>query len=378
MKQRIERLQQKLREQKVDALLVTDLVNIRYLTGFVGADSRDGYVVVTGKGTYIVTSKLYPQWLNGQMATWLNGLEINHENKLSDRLKEICSKEGIKTLGFEENNLTVAELKKLKKGLDSGHTSTALSTSARMTLKPTTNFVENLRMIKDEKEIAALRKAAHLTDQTFSYILGYLRNLSNPGDLTESQLAWEIEKFIREHGGQLAFPPIVAFDTNSANPHHSPSIRYTLYPKRLILLDFGACIDGYCADMTRMILVGKPTEKQRAMYETVLRSQTAALDLLESGERSGAKLDSAARVVFEKSNLAPYPHSLGHGLGLQIHEGFRLTHKKDFILKPTMAFTIEPGYYETGWGGMRIEDTVLLRDNTVEILTKSSKKIMSI
>ncbi len=389
MKIRIEKLQEKLRSQNLDALLISNFYNIAYLSGFSGVDPshREAFFVASQDNCYLLTNALYSEEARNLFAVSCSlfaVIEINQEKKLQDRLLEIIKKEKIKKLAFEKYDLKYAEVEKFKK--DSGHTSTT-QYKARMTqvtLVPTENLVEDLRMIKDKTEIDAIKKACKLTDETFSFIVSYLSNLSDLDSLKETELAWEIEKYIRENGGQLAFSPIVAFGTHSSMPHYIPKLSFkdsqslALEKKDMILLDFGAKIDGYCADMTRMIFVGNPTEKQKKMYQTVLSAQEKALEKLKKGNRNGQLLDTVAREVIEKSGYQAYPHSLGHGVGREIHEGFRLIKHKKFLLKPGMVFSIEPGYYEPGWSGIRIEDLVVLKEDGIEILTQSSKEIITI
>ncbi len=246
-------------------------------------------------------------------------------------------------------------------------------------------------MIKREDEIENIRQAANLTDQCFDFILGKLK----PG-VTETEIAWQIEFFLRGSGSDLrkrtvptppatlAFSPIVAFGENTSQPHYNPNFTrpglamqgQALRKNDLVLLDFGARVNGYCADMTRVVFIGKPKDEWIKAYNVVLNAQQKALDLLKDGVRSGATLDAAAKEVISESDLPPYPHGLGHNVGLDIHEAPRLSVKKDANLLPGMVFSIEPGVYIEGQYGIRIEDLVLLKQDGIEILSQSSKKIM--
>jgi len=246
-------------------------------------------------------------------------------------------------------------------------------------LVPTQGRVEELRMMKREDEIKNIRAAAKLTDQCFKFLL----NKMKPG-VTEGAIAWEIESFIRTRGAQLAFSPIVAFGKNTSQPHYQSS-DVRLQSSDLILLDFGAKVNGYCSDMTRVVSVGKPKDKWKRAYNAVFDAQHAALEYLHlegvkahlpgDVRRSGAAVDRIAREVIEKSGFPVYPHSLGHGVGLAIHEAPRLTIKKDQILKPNMVVTVEPGIYVEGSYGIRIEDLVLLKKDGIEILSTSKKEM---
>ena len=350
----------------IDALLITNPTNIRYLTGFVGAapEEREAYILLTPNQTFLFTNALYLEQAKKTNATVV---EISRENSFAKKLAEILTGPGpVKRLGFEENDLTVAEYKKLKTELKG------------VTLVATQGRVEELRILKREDEIKNIRRAAKLTDQCFDVILSKIK----PG-VTEGEIAWEIEAFIRARGAQLAFSPIVAFGAHASQPHYltGPGLVKTqgLAPPELVLLDFGAKINGYCSDMTRMVFVGKPKDEWKRAYETVLEAQQAALNYFHlegvKAHLPGGKADLIARDVIEKAGFPAYPHSLGHGVGLDIHEAPRLTINKDVVLKPGMVVTIEPGIYVEGSYGIRIEDLVLLGDNNVELLTTSSTNL---
>ncbi len=225
-------------------------------------------------------------------------------------------------------------------------------------------------MIKTLQEIRKIQKSCEITDQCFKYILPRLK----PG-LTETQVAELITKFIKKNGANDAFPPIAAFNQSSSEPHHIPSNSCGLETDSLILLDFGAKLDGYCSDLTRVIFMGNPSGEQKKVYETVLQAQNKAINLINQGERNCKLLDQLIKEFISGIGYPPYPHSLGHGVGLEIHEDPRLSIKRDHILKPGMVFTIEPGIYLPGKFGIRIEDTVILTETGLEILTRSSKNL---
>ncbi len=333
--------------KNIDALLITDPTNIRYLTGFVSVEDRDAYVLLTKDNTYFFTSSLYME-----QAKKLSPIQISRDDPIAKEVEKLCEKLHIKKLGFEESDLTVSEYNKLKS----------------LPLVPTANRIEELRMIKRADEIANIRLATSLTDQCFKFIARRIR----PG-VTESRLAQEIEGFLRYHGAENAFPPIVAFNEHSSQPHYQTRSHDPLRRGSLVLLDFGAKINGYCADMTRVVFLGTPNPEWKRAYDTVLQAQSKALELLASGTRSGRTLDAAAKEVIAKAHLPPYSHSLGHNVGLDVHEGPRLTVKKDKTLLPGMVFSVEPGMYIEGRYGIRIEDLVLLKEDGIDILSKSNK-----
>ena len=347
----------------IDALLITNPTNIRYLTGFVGAapEEREAYILLTPNQTFLFTNALYLEQAKKTNATVV---EISRENSFAKKLAEILTGPGpVKRLGFEENDLTVAEYKKLKTELKG------------VTLVATQGRVEELRILKREDEIKNIRRAAKLTDQCFDVILSKIK----PG-VTEGEIAWEIEAFIRARGAQLAFSPIVAFGINSSQPHYQPAESYKLKADSLVLIDFGIKVNGYCSDMTRMVFVGKPKDEWKRAYETVLEAQQAALNYFHlegvKAHLPGGKADLIARDVIEKAGFPAYPHSLGHGVGLDIHEAPRLTINKDVILKPGMVVTVEPAIYKEGSYGVRIEDLVLLKKDGIEVFTNTPKKMV--
>ncbi|KKS85340.1 MAG: Peptidase M24 [Candidatus Gottesmanbacteria bacterium GW2011_GWA1_43_11] len=377
-----------------DALLVSNPVNIRYLTGFWGAnpEEREAYVLLLPNYVYLLTNALYleqakaltqrhpdpPVGGKGSSASasldashnklklQLRVVQISREKPLTAALKELLDA-SVKSLGFEEADLTVAELRKLEKELP------------QLKLIPMRSKIETRRMFKRPDELKNMRAAAKLTDQCFASIIGKIKS-----GISETELAWEIESFFRKQGATSAFSPIVAFGKNSSLPHYSGSDLenvegLTLSDTYLILLDFGARVNGYCADMTRVVFFGKPTNEQKQVYQTVLQAQFKALVLLETGERSGQILDQEVRNIIAQANLPTYPHSLGHSLGLAIHETPRLSIKQEVQLKPGMVLTIEPGVYLEHKFGIRIEDLVYINgENKLEILSQTPKELLSL
>lgn len=340
-----------------ESLLVTNPINIRYLTGFVGAspEEREAYVLLTQNQTFLFTNALYREQAKTANATII---EISRGNPFAKvfkrRLLAKLQGDSLRSyrVGFEEYDLTVAEFRKLKKELRGVH------------LVATKNRIEELRMIKREDETENIRKAAKLADECFDVILGKMK----PG-VTESGIAWEIESFFRKRGAETAFSPIVAFGKNSSIPHYSSTNNSQLTTNNLILLDFGAKINGYCSDMTRVVFFGKPKDEWKKAYETVRKAQAAALDNIHNNP------DGIARNIIRKSGFPVYPHSLGHGVGLAIHEQPRLSYKKRVKLRAGMVVTIEPAIYKEGSYGIRVEDLVLLTKDGIEILSTSSKKL---
>jgi Xaa-Pro aminopeptidase len=235
-------------------------------------------------------------------------------------------------------------------------------------LIPCQGMVESLRCIKDTVELNTITKAVQLTDAAFTQTLATIR----PG-ITEKEIAWEIESFLRQNGAEsTAFDIIVATGPNTALPHARPGER-RLQPGEPILIDMGARIDGYCSDFTRTICIGKADKTLTEIYDIVLEAQQAAIEGVKSG-MNGAEADKLARNIIENAGHGDnFGHGLGHGIGLAIHETPSLSRLSSDILKDGMVFTIEPGIYIQGYGGVRIEDTVRLEQGTIKVLTRSAK-----
>ncbi|MNI41830.1 putative peptidase [compost metagenome] len=228
-------------------------------------------------------------------------------------------------------------------------------------------------MIKDARELQIMQEAADLADLTFSYILTKLR----PG-VSEHEIALEIEMFIRQNGGtSTSFESIVASGERSALPHGKASERI-LQTNEFVKLDFGAYYKGYCSDITRTVVLGQPSDKHKEIYDIVLEAQLTCLDQLKPGMK-GSEGDALTRDVITRYGYGDYfGHGTGHGLGMEVHESPRLSKTDDTILKPGMVVTVEPGIYLPGFGGVRIEDDVVLTDTGIKILTHSTKDLLII
>lgn len=231
-------------------------------------------------------------------------------------------------------------------------------------------------MVRSKAKIQSIKKACKITDKTFKYILPHLAD-----GVTEKEIVKKINKFIRNHSEGLAFKTIVAFGENSAEVHHQFPTERKLKKGDIIILDFGAKINGFCSDITRVLFFEKANRKQKDLYRDVLKAQQMAIDFLNNeigkGKIKALDVDKIARDYLEKK-YPTMPHSLGHGIGKKVHSGLRLSPKSKSYLKPGMIFSVEPGIYIKDFGGVRIEDTVLLTEKGVEILTKSTKEIIEI
>lgn len=372
-----------IRENKLEALLVSDFYNIGYLSGFfpLSPQEREVFLLLTPKGNFLITDGRYINQVKA-LKTGFTCLAINTEQNFFQLIATLCQKSKVKNLAFEKENLTFAEHEKLKKAV------------APFNLSPTANLVEYKRVIKTPEELSFIQKACQIADLTFNHLLGFIK----PG-LTEKEVADEIEWFIRKKGAvDLSFDPIVAFGPNSAFPHYRPTHNSKLRTHNLVLLDFGAKVENYCSDMTRVIFLGKATGEQKKVYQTVLDAQKKAIESLnilisQYLNISARDIDCIARDYITSHGYPTIPHSLGHGVGLCEHELPRLSPKSKDILKPGMVFSIEPGICLPAEAlseiegakaglpesfGIRIEDLVALTPSGPQILTKSPKNIIEL
>lgn len=359
-------------------MLISNPTNIRYMTEFAGLSpsEREAYVLLTDTSTYLFTNPLYREVAKSLQADLrckikdLRLIEISKEYPFSKALASVCEKEGIQKLDFEENDLRVMEYESLK------------HTLKRTTLIHSLNRIEDLRTCKRQDEIDSIKRASGLTDDCYTAVLKVLV----PG-VFESDIAMIIESFFKRQGADSAFSPIVAFGKNTSKPHYAPDGKGAQLKERdIVLLDFGARVNGYCSDMTRMVFVGKPYSQWTTAYATLLETQRQVIDYMTScsdvlkhqNNISGGTADEIARTYLKKAGYEPYPHSLGHGLGLDIHESPRLYKDIEAVLLPGMVITIEPGIYIEEKFGMRIEDTILISESGIEILTHTTKELFVI
>jgi len=342
-----------------DALLVAGPENRRFLSGFTADDSpfeSSGLLLITREQTFLLTDFRYLEWARQEAPD----LEVLlYTQSPGTTLAEVLKDQGVRSLGFESAYLTYRQYQRF--------TQTVAETGLNVNWQPLEGTVEGLRERKTPEEVAAIRQALALTE---AVLLEVAQDLA-PGR-TEGQVAWEIERRLREKGAEgLAFPPIVAAGPNSARPHHQPG-DYRLEAGEPIIIDMGARVAGYCADLTRTFILGEAGEQFRKIYDLVHQAQTRAEQKLRAGMDSQAG-DALAREVIAAAGYGEaFGHSLGHGVGLAVHEAPSLSPNKDraTTLLAGSVFTVEPGIYLTGWGGVRLEDMVLLHDGHAEVLTQ--------
>ncbi|BDT87949.1 M24 family metallopeptidase [Nocardia cyriacigeorgica] len=347
-------------ENEIDGLLVTDLVNIRYLTGFTGSnaallvsswDARDAE-----ERTVISTDGRY----RTQVSEQVPDLHAEIVRACARRVMELAGEWQLGRVGYESHVVTVDE----HRGFEE------LSTGLELVATP--GLVEQLRMVKDAYEVERLRAACAVGDAALATLLE--RGALRPGR-TERQVARDLEWAMFEHGGEaVAFETIVAAGANSAVPHHRPTDA-VLAAGDFVKLDFGAVVGGYHSDMTRTLVLGPPTDWQREVYELVRQAQAAGREALRPGVPV-ADVDAAARAVIDAAGHgALFVHGLGHGVGLRIHEAPGIAKAGTGTLLSGVAVTVEPGVYFPGRGGVRIEDTLVVREGGPELLTRTSKDL---
>jgi Xaa-Pro aminopeptidase len=354
MKRRhISSLQEQLEKDELEGLLITQHENRYYLTGFSGSA---GAVLLTASDALLVVDFRYWE----QAAHEAPGMTIiRQEGRFDDLLPSLLSDLDIKRLGFEAETVTIAQRDRWQG---------KLGDSAE--LVPTTNVVERMRATKEEGEIALIRQAVALTDRAFAHMLKTI----HPG-MTEWEIAWELEVYLRTHGSDgLAFETIVASGPNAALPHAKPTDR-PVQAAEPILFDFGARVGHYCADFSRTICLGDPPRKLREVHDIVLRAQQAALAGIRSG-MTAREADALARDIISAAGYRDqFGHGLGHGVGLVVHEAPKLSWQSDDELKFGMVVTVEPGIYIPDWGGVRIEDIAVVREDGAETLTAATKQL---
>jgi Xaa-Pro aminopeptidase len=335
MQSRGDRLAALVAERELDCFLVSDLVNVRYLTGFGGTN---GACICGAEARVFLTDFRYTERAEAEVEgwevvtvsdDWLGGIAA----RLSGRA------------GFEDHQMAVRTLQKLEEKLADG-----------VSLERAGGTVEKLRRVKDEAELGAIAAAAELADEIWRWSLE--RGLAGRSELEVARAA---EARMREQGAEPSFPAIVAAGPNGALPHAEPGER-EIGRGELVVFDIGARLDGYCSDGTRTFAVGEPGERAREVYETVREAQLAALAAVRAGARAEA-LDEVARDLISAAGHGErFGHGLGHGVGLEVHEEPRVSQRSEDVLAPGEVVTIEPGIYLPGELGVRIEDLVVVTE----------------
>lgn len=349
---RLRRLRSLLEGRRMDAVLVTDTRNIRYLSGFTGSSA---YMVVTVDKGFFITDSRYAE----QAALEVKGFRIRQCQKALDLIKEIVASLKVKTLGFESDNLNYSTYLRLKNKLKG------------VRLKPAPGLLTGLRARKDRFEAERIKDSARLLDSGYEKAVGLIR----PG-VAERTAAIEIETFLKRAGADaMAFDTIVASGPRSALPHGKASDR-KIKKGELVVLDMGVCLNGYNSDETRTFGAGRPSLKLREIYDVVRSAQELALEKVRPGV-AARDVDSAARAYIEKKGYGRFfGHGTGHGVGLDVHEAPNVGPASTEALDEGMVITVEPGIYVPGLGGARIEDMALVVRGGCEVLTRTPKALL--
>lgn len=351
---RVDNVREKLDDYGVDALLVTNMYNVRYLANFTGST---GLVVVTKEKSYFVTDFRYTE----QAAEQAKDFEIiKNEGSIYEEVAKIVEKDGINTLGFEETNITYA-------------TYTQINKLINCELKPITGLIEKIREVKTEEEIEIIQEAVNIVEKAYDYILGYVK----PG-ITEIEVANELDFYMRNLGATgVSFDTIVASGVRSAMPHGVASDK-VIEEGDMVTIDFGCYYKGYTSDMTRTFAVGDPGEELKKIYEIVFEANKKVTEAAKPG-MTGAELDAIARdYITEQGYGDAFGHTTGHGIGLEVHEGPAISFRNEEELVVNNVITNEPGIYIPGLGGVRIEDDLVITENGNLNLMTSSKELVII
>jgi Xaa-Pro aminopeptidase len=359
---RLSRLKKILKENNLDAVLISTLPNIEYLTDFTHFydEEREAFLFITKNNQYILTDKRYTHAVKTYVKNF-DLREIFYGHGFTQNMQQLADEENIKRIGIEEDNLTYAEFKKIEPVFTDV---VPLDLSA-------------FRVIKTADEIASLQKACAISDATYVHILNFVKE-----GITEKEIAKEMEMFITSQGAELSFPTIVAFEENGAFIHHQTSNRQ-LKKNDTILLDFGAKYNNYCSDVGRVCFFGKASSEKRKAYESVIAAQEKVKAFLEKKLANDetiyeAAVDKIARDFLIKQGYESYPHGLGHGMGLQVHELPHLRPPSKGIVADGMVFSNEPGVYVPGKFGIRIEDDLFIKGKKLIQLTNATRELIEI
>jgi len=353
METRIQKLRQEFDRLHIDAFLSNRLSNIQYLCGYSGSN---GLLFVTRDKAYFLTDFRYQEQIKRQV----KGAESFIIKKdFPTEFKDNAKLHFKGKIGFEAVFMTVDLFNKMKDAMPGCE------------WIPTDNVAEEIASVKDEDELALIRKAIDITDQVFLEILPLIK----PG-VTESEIAGEIAYRHIKHGAKgNSFDSIIASGVNSSLPHAGATEK-KVAKGDFVTLDFGCVYKGYCSDMTRTVIVGKPTAKQKEIYDLVLKAQLAGVEACKAGI-TGKSVDKVARDIIAAAGYGEYfGHGLGHGLGIEVHAHPRVSFMFEHMLYENQVVTIEPGVYLPDWGGVRIEDDVVIKDGGYVNLTKSEKKLI--
>jgi Xaa-Pro aminopeptidase len=355
VKERVAGLVAQFPDQELDGVLISAPENRRYLSGFSGSA---GYLFITKDSAVLVTDSRYTEQATNQSPAF----QVKQVRGGWGWLVEELKASGVKKVGFESQDMTVSSYNSLIDAIKGD------SSLGGVSLVPAPGLAENQRIVKDKEELAMLQLAIDAADRAMDQVCPAI----TPG-MTEKEVAWKMETAMRGAGADsISFDTIVAAGPNGAMAHHQPT-DYAIKHGDPIVIDMGAKVGGYCSDLSRSIAVGEPDETFKKIYDIVLGAQLTAINTVKVG-MTGEETDSLSRDVIAEAGYGDnFGHSLGHGVGLVIHENPRVGPRSSDILELNTVFTVEPGIYLTGWGGIRIEDIVILREDGAVPLSKAAK-----
>lgn len=353
VRSRLVSIRKRMFEEGVDALYIQSAINRRYLSGFTGSA---GAVLISEAEAWLFVDFRYVEQAKVESPEF----SLVKVDDFLASLKTTLKKANLTRVAFEADHVSVRDYAQLKDKVPG------------IEWVPSEQWTAAVRGIKDASELKKMQRAIDCADAAFTHVLNHLA----PGR-TEKEIALELEFFMRREGAErLSFSSIVASGHNGALPHAIPTDR-ALQAGDLVTMDFGCIIDGYASDMTRTVAIKSADERAKEMYALVLQAQVAGVEAVRPG-RTGKEVDAVARGIIEDAGYGEYfGHGLGHGIGLEVHEEFpRLSKRGEVELQPGMVCSVEPGVYIPGWGGIRIEDLVVVEPDGCRILTRSEKKLL--
>jgi len=345
IKSRVRAVSRELKRRGINCLIITKRANVTYTTGFLGDDS---WAMIVGGRSFLVTDSRYTEQAVKECP--VSAIIERHEPLVAAAAKIIKKYKSAENISVE-SSVSLAEFGQIKKAI-------------KTKVAAASGVIENIRSIKDEGEISAIKTAASIAAKALAQTLPVIKQ-----GMTESELAGILDFQIRKLGSMNSFETIVAFGPNASIAHHQPTLR-KLGKNDTILIDFGAKYKGYCSDITRCFIIGKPNSFYRKVYDVVEKAQAAAIKMVKAGVTI-KEVDSAAREFIRQSDLPVYGHGTGHGLGIEIHENPFLKPETKGVFQAGQIVTIEPGIYMPGRLGVRIEDDVLVTETGCEILTRN-------
>jgi len=352
LKDRIKKVHKLMAENCLDGFLVDSPESRYYLSGFTGTAGR---ILFTEKQDYFLTDFRYVQQANEQTEGY-KILEINKNFEV--KLNELIQEYGINKLGFESKAVTYQQYEKYDQYIETG-------------LVATQDYIEKLRLIKDDSEIDKIKKAVEISDKTFEHILSFIK----PG-ISERDVALELEFYMKRLGAEKnAFDFIVASGKRSSLPH-GVATEKKLENGDFVTMDFGAFYQGYCSDITRTVVIGEASEEQKEIYGIVLDAQLKVIEKTKAAMTCVDVDDIARAMIVEAGYGDNFGHGLGHGIGLEVHEGPRVSFTSEDTLEVGMVVTDEPGIYLPNWGGVRIEDDLLITEQGCQVLNKAPKELI--